>query len=330
MTLVRGDVATAGDVALEVPADRPPRLGSRFGIGSLAGYLLVMPALGILTLFFYVPAMFLFVMSFYHWNLFGGSVFAGFANFDILFHQPLYFESLLETAYFVGVMVPVDALMGLALAMLLREGYRRSRAGGLGRALVFLPHVTPVVATSVIWAWVFNPRYGLANFLLHLLGAPQPGWLDSATWALPAVMIYSIWHSVGYYAVFFLAGLAMVPDTVVEAARVDGANGWQTFRRVVAPLLSPTTFMVLILATVNSMQTFSQVYTLTGGPHGGAGGPAFSTSTDALLIYNTAFIYQHLSLAAAMSLVLFVILLLITGIQKRLSRRWVFYGGTER
>lgn len=300
---------------------------------SAAGYLAVFPALATLTLFFYVPATLLFVMAFYHWNLFGGSTFAGWSNFRTLFDQPLYFRSLLDTAYFAGVMVPADTMFGLGVALLLREGVgrvrsaRRKGAGGVGRALVFLPHVTPVIATSIIWAWVFNPRYGLVNYALGLAGLGRPGWLDSTAWAMPAVMIYSLWHSVGYYAIFFLAGLAMIPEQVLEAARVEGASRWYGFRRVVLPMISPTILMVAILASVASMQAFSQIYALSGGPHGGAGGPAYSTTTDALLIYNTAFIYQHISLAAAMSLVLFGVLLVITVAQKRLSKRWVFYGG---
>ncbi len=301
----------------------------------MAGYLFIMPAFSVLTLFFYIPAGLLFIMAFYHWNLFGNSTFAGWANFSTLFNQPLYFRSLAETAYFAAVMVPADTLAGLALALLLREGLgqlrsgKRRRGGGIGRSLVFLPHVTPVIATSIIWAWVFNPRYGLANYVLRTVGLGQPGWLDSTRWAMPAVMLYSLWHSVGYYAVFFLAGLAMVPDQVLEAAKADGASRWYSFRRVVLPMISPTIFMVAILSSVASMQAFSQIYALSGGPHGGAGGPAYATTTDALLIYNTAFIYQHISLAAAMSLVLFLVLLAITLIQKRLARRWVYYGGDK-
>jgi ABC-type sugar transport system permease subunit len=138
-------------------------------------------------------------------------------------------------------------------------------------------------------------------------------------------MIYTVWHSVGLYTVLFLAGLSTLPRHIVEAAHTDGARGWLAFRRIILPLISPITFFVIVLVTINTMQTFSQIYTLTGGPHGGAGGPAFATTTDSLLIYQTAFLYEHFSLASAMSLILFVLILTITLIQKLVADRLVFY-----
>lgn len=288
------------------------------------GYLLVIPSLAIFGAFFYVPAVMLFVLAFYHWNVFGATTFRGFGNFSILFNQPLYWQSLLTTGYFVLVMVPLTLLVALALALLLREGVRQSR-GGFARSLIFLPHVTPIIATSIIWVWIFNPQFGLANFALTHVGLPGLGWLEDPHWAMPAVMFYTLWHSVGLYTVLFLAGLSVIPEQVVEAARVDGARAFTMFRRVIWPLLSPTTFLVLILVSVNTMQAFSQIFALTGGAVGRGGGPAYSTSTDAVLIYQTAFTYSHFSLAATMSLILFVILLVITVVQKRLSSRWVFY-----
>jgi multiple sugar transport system permease protein len=290
----------------------------------LVGYLLVVPALAIFVTFFYIPAVMLFVLAFYHWNVFGATTFRGLGNFYTLFNQPLYWQSLLTTGYFVLVMVPLTLLVALGLALLLREGVRQAR-GGFARSLIFLPHVTPLIATSIIWVWIFDPQFGLANFVLTHLGLPRLGWLEDPHWAMPAVMLYTLWHSVGLYTVLFLGGLAVIPQQVVEAARVDGAKTLTMFRRVIWPLLSPTTFLVLILTTVNTMQAFGQIFALTGGATGRGGGPAYSTSTDAVLIYQTAFTYYHLSLAATMSLILFVILLVITVIQKRLSSRWVFY-----
>ncbi|NMP23175.1 carbohydrate ABC transporter permease [Sulfobacillus harzensis] len=262
---------------------------------------------------------------FFHWNIFANdSTFVGLHNFSVLIHQPIFWRSLLNTAYYVVLVVPVTTLLALALALLLREA-RNLRGGGFSQALVFLPHVTPVVATSIIWVWIFDPNFGLANAVLRLLHLPQLGWLASVHWALPAVMIYTVWHSVGLYTVLFLAGLSTLPKQVMEAAQLDGARGWLAFRRVVLPLISPITFFVIVLATINTMQTFSQIYTLTGGPHGGAGGPAFSTTTDSLLIYQTAFLYDHFSLGSAMSLVLFVLILGMTLIQKLIADRMVFY-----
>lgn len=303
--------------------ERSESRATRF-VRPLMGYVLVLPSLAIFTTFFYIPAVMLFVLAFYHWNVFGATTFRGLGNFATLVNQPLYWQSLLTTGYFVLVMVPLTLLVALALALLLREGVRQAR-GGFARSLIFLPHVTPLIATSIIWVWIFNPQFGLANFALTHVGLPRLGWLEDPHWAMPAIMLYTLWHSVGLYTVLFLAGLSVIPEQVVEAARVDGARAFTMFRRVIWPLLSPTTFLVLILTTVNTMQAFGQIFALTGGATGRGGGPAYSTSTDAVLIYQTAFTYYHMSLAATMSLILFVILLAITVVQKRLSSRWVFY-----
>lgn len=142
----------------------------------LMGYLLVIPSLAIFGTFFYVPAVMLFVLAFYHWNIFGATTFRGLGNFSILFNQPLYWQSLLTTAYFVLVMVPLTLLVALGLALLLREGVRQAR-GGFARSLIFLPHVTPIIATSIIWVWILNPQFGLANFALTHIGLPPwDGW----------------------------------------------------------------------------------------------------------------------------------------------------------
>ncbi|MDA8276747.1 MAG: sugar ABC transporter permease [Actinomycetota bacterium] len=291
----------------------------------LIGYGLILPAGAVFLVFFYIPAAYLLVISFFHWGILSPTTnFVGLKNFRTLFHQPLFWRSLLNSAYYTLVMIPATTLLALAIAMLLRDGMT-SRRGGIWRAAVFLPHVTPVVATSIIWVWVFNPHFGFANYILNLLHLPALGWLESTTWALPAVMIDSLWHSLGLYVIIFLAGLSRVPRELLEVATLDGAKKYRIFRRIIWPLISPTTFFVVILSTVNTWQAFSQIYTMTGGAHGGAGGPAFSTTTDAVLIYQTAFTYLHFSLAAAMSFVLFFIILTLTMVQKWISDRIVFY-----
>jgi len=306
---------------------RLPKIDAHFPLWreTLVGYGLILPSLWIFLVFYYGPALFLIYIAFYHWNIFASqSQFVGFHNFTVLLHQPIFWQSLLNTAYYTVLVVPVTTLLALALALLLRET-ARVPGGGVSRALVFLPHVTPVVATSIIWVWIFNPNFGLANMVLRMLHLPQLQWLASVHWALPSVMIYTVWHSTGLYTVLFLAGLATIPRNLLEAAAVDGARGWLAFRRIMWPLISPITFFVVVLVSINTMQTFSQIYTLTGGPHGGAGGPAFSTTTDSLLIYQTAFLYLHFSLASAMSVVLFMVILTLTLIQKYVADRFVFY-----
>ncbi|MHB8319064.1 MAG: carbohydrate ABC transporter permease [Acidimicrobiales bacterium] len=292
---------------------------------SLVAYGLMFPAVAVFVLFFYVPAAYLLYISFFHWGILSPAThFVGFANFKTLFAQPLFLHSLVTSAYYTAVMIPATVLLALGIALLLKEGFARRR-GALWRGAVFLPHVTPVVATAIIWIWIFNPHFGLANFVLTSVNLPALGWLESVHWALPAVMIDSLWHSLGLYVIIFLAGLSSVPSDLIEVARLDGAPRHQIFRRIIWPLISPTTFFVVLLATVNTWQAFSQIFAMTGGPHGGAGGPAYATTTDALLVYQTAFVYVHFSLAAAMSVILFGIIMTLTLVQKWISDRVVFY-----
>jgi ABC-type sugar transport system permease subunit len=291
----------------------------------LLGYALTTPAMLVFLVFYYFPAIFLAYIAFFNWNIFGGpNKFVGFQNFVNVFNQPLFWQSLVLTGYYVGVMVPALTLLSIGLALLLRVGWESGR-GGWMRAMVFLPHVTPIVGTALIWLWVFNPQFGIANVILKWFHLPALDWLLSTTWALPSVMIYTFWHDVGLYTVLFLAGLAVVPQQLIEAAKMDGARTWRVFRRIILPLISPTTFFVVVLATINSLQNFSQIYTLTGGQFNGGGGPAFSTTTASVLNYTLAFVNQNYSQGSAMSLILFVILMLITLVQKLIGDKFVFY-----
>ncbi|MHB1627920.1 MAG: carbohydrate ABC transporter permease [Bacilli bacterium] len=302
-----------------------PRSVLRNRLEPILGFGLLLPSMLVFLVFFYAPAAFLAYISFFHWNIFTSqSQFIGLGNFLILFAQPLFWQALFTSLYFAAVMVPAATLLSLGLALLLREGIR-SRRGGMLRSMVFLPHVTPVVATSIIWIWLFDPQFGLLNSVLGFFHLPQPGWLASTHSAMFAVIIYSLWHSLGLYTVLFLGALATLPRSVLEAAQVDGAKRWYLFRRVILPLVSPVTFFVVVLATIYTLQSFSQIYALTGGPHGGAGGPAFATTTDSLLVYQTAFLYQHFSLASAMSLMLFILILGLALVQKWVADRFVFY-----
>lgn len=325
-------MTSAGAEGTVVAVDAPGEIASRrLGVrlrhlkDRAAAYGLLFPAVAVFVVFFYIPAAYLVYISFFHWGVLSSATrFVGLENFRRLVAQPLFWHSLATTGYYTLVMIPATVLLALGIALVLREAVT-ARRGGVWRSAVFLPHVTPVVATSIIWVWIFNPQFGLANFVLTSLHLPALGWLGTTQWALPAVMIDSLWHSLGLYVIIFLAGLANVPRELVEVAQLDGAGRQRIFRRIIWPMLSPTTFFVVVLSTVSSWQAFSQIYAMTGGPHGGAGGPAFSTTTDALLVYQTAFIFDHFSLAAAMALVLFMIILLLTLVQKWISNRLVFY-----
>jgi multiple sugar transport system permease protein len=190
---------------------------------------------------------------------------------------------------------------------------------------VFLPYITPAIATSIIWVFVFNPQFGLANAVLTALHLPALGWLTSTHWALPAVIINNLWHNLGFIVVLFLAALTNIPRDTVEAAWLDGANGAQTFWRIILPHLSPMVLLAVILSSIQAMQTFGSIYAMTGGQFGGGGGPLNSTTTTAVYLYKSAFIYFHYGYGAAVAVVLFVIMLAMTLIQKKVGERYTFY-----
>lgn len=270
------------------------------------------------------PTLSLFVVSMMHFNFtLTASNWVGIHNYRDLFAQPLYWLSIAKTALYALMVVPPTVILSVLLALLLARGVHRFT--GWIQASVFLPHITPVIATSLIWVWIFNPQFGLANTVLHALGVPVSNWLESTRWALPAVSVTTIWHSLGLYVIIMIAGLSRISKEVLEASAVDGAGPWSRFRRVMVPLLSPSIFAVTVLSTIANMQSFGYIFLMTGGTHGGAGGPAYSTTTDAVLLYYTAFKYGYFGLAAAMSMVLFVLIMACTLLQSIASKRWVFY-----
>jgi len=214
--------------------------------------------------------------------------------------------------------VPASVLAALALALLANTTLRGIT---FFRTVYFLPVVSSMIAVALVWSWMFNPRYGLLNTLLHsLFGIQGPAWLDDTSWALPAMVIVTVWKGLGYSMVIFLAGLQNIPVDLYHAATLDGAGAWARFRHVTLPLLSPTTFFVLVITLINAFQVFEQTYVLTKG------GPANSTVTLSYYVYQNAFQFFHMGLAAAVSYVLFALLFGVTLLQFRLQRRWVFYG----
>jgi ABC-type sugar transport system permease subunit len=214
--------------------------------------------------------------------------------------------------YFVGATVGCSTVLGLGIALLLS---RRGLVRRIVRLAVFTPYFTPLVATSIVWVWIFNPQFGLADSLLRLVHLPEVGWLQSTTWAMPALIVYTLWHDLGFTVIIFLAGLSTVSGELREAARVDGANYWHEVRDVVLPQLVNTTLFVVVITTIDSLQAFTQIYTMTGG------GPLSATTTTGFLLYQQSFVFYRTGFGAAIAVVLFVVIALFTLIQLRLSRR---------
>ncbi|HVC87927.1 MAG TPA: sugar ABC transporter permease [Gaiellaceae bacterium] len=297
--------------ATRPPRRRPGRLGIRNGRFALA-YL--SPALLIFLVFTIGPAFFVLYISVFDWNLLNTSMshFVGAGNYRKLAGSSDFWKSIEESAYFVGATVAGSTIFGLGIALLLSS---RGLVRRIVRLAVLTPYFTPLVATSIVWVWIFNPQFGLLDSLLRLLHISTVGWLQSTTWAMPALIVYTLWHDLGFTVIIFLAGLATVSPELREAARVDGARYWHEVRDVVLPQLTQTTLFVIVITTIGSLQAFTQIYTMTQG------GPLSATTTTGYLLYEESFVFYHTGFGAAIAVVLFLVIALFTLLQLRLTRR---------
>jgi ABC-type sugar transport system permease subunit len=276
------------------------------------GWVYSAPALLIFAVFTIGPTAYTLYISFFHWNVLNPAMsqFAGLANYRNLFasNTPSFLSSAWHSLYFTGGMVIGGTALSLAIALLLQGGGRLIAAS---RVVIFAPYAAPVVATSLAWVWIFNPQFGLLDTLLKSMHLGQPQWLQSPTWAMPALIIYSLWHEVGFTVVLFLGGLAVISPELGEAARVDGANAWQEFWHITWPQLRPVTIFVVIITSIMSLQAFTQFYELSQG------GPVFSTTTLSYLVYEEGFRLFDTGYGAALALVLFVVIAAFTLLQRR-------------
>jgi multiple sugar transport system permease protein len=249
------------------------------------------------------------------WDLIGRPRFIALGNYRALLGDPLFGRVMLNTLYYSAGAVPLVVIVSLGLALALNQPIR---GRVLYRTAFFMPVVSSTVAVALVWRWIYAP-FGVLNLITTRLGLPAIGWLTTPAWAMPAVILMSVWQSMGYSMVIFLAGLQGVPQHLYDAAAVDGATGWRRFWHITLPLLSPTTFFVSVMAVITSFQAFGQVYVLTGG------GPAYATSTIVFYIYEKAFLSLHMGYASALAWVLFAVILALTAIQMRYGQKWVTY-----
>lgn len=302
--------------AIAVPR-RPA--GRLLGRESFQGYLFVLPSLLVLVVFLLAPALWVFGLSLYRWDLISSNVdFIAGANYQRMFRDQLFWQSLRQTFYYVFGTVPTGIAISLLLAVLLNA---KMRARSFYRAVLFAPHFTPIVATLIIWQFIFNANYGVLNAGLKAANLPTVGWLIDPKAIMPAVIIYSLWGHIGYNTVIFLAGLSNIPAELDEAAHVDGAGAWRRFWNVTWPQLSPTTFFVLLISLIGSFKVFTQVFVLTAG----TGGPNKAAETLGLYLYQQGFQFFRAGYASAISVALFVIILAFTAVQMRVASRRVFY-----
>ena len=278
----------------------------------LVPYGFIAPNLALFSLFSFAPLLYAIYISFNDWSLIGDPEWLGLANYRRLLHDPLFWQSLANTAVYGLATVPTSMAIGLALALGLN---RRLRGRTLIRSVYFMPVVISAVATGTIAAWLFNDNFGVINAALVRLGIGRIFWLSTSAWSLPSLVIATLWVRVGFNMVVYLAALQSIPALYYEAARIDGASATEQFRHITVPLLAPATFLLLVLDAIYSFQVFDLVYVMTGG------GPGFSTTMVVQYIFNAAFLTSEMGYASAMGVVLYALILLFTVLQWRAGRQ---------
>jgi multiple sugar transport system permease protein len=286
---------------------------------ALEGYAFIAPWIVGFLLFTAGPMATSVWISFQKWNVISPQKFVGLGNYQKIFMEdPLFWKCLGNTAYYAFFSVPLGMTVALSLALLLNQ---QVRALPLFRTIFYLPSVVSGVATAVVWQYLLNPDVGGINYVLRLAGMKSPpGWLTSEEWAMPGLILMSVW-SVGNMMLIFLAGLQSVPEELQQAALVDGASAFGRFRHVTLPLLTPTIFFNLVMAIIGSFQVFTQSFVMTNG------GPANATLTYVLYLYRNAFEFFKMGYASALAWILFFILLAMTLLVFRSSALWVHYEG---
>lgn len=283
----------------------------------LTGYAFLAPSFIILAVFTYFPVVYALGLSLFKWRIMRGEpAFNGLTNYELLLTSEDFWQAIGNTIYFAVGSIPTNMAIALGIAMLLN---REIQGRAIYRTAYFLPTVTSMVAVSVVWMWIYHPDVGLMNYLLNFFQIPAIRWLNDPRWAMPALILLGIWKGVGYNIIIYLAGLQNIPQHLYEAAQIDGANRWQVFRNVTWPLLTPTTFLILIMAVINSFQAFTEFHVMTQG------GPLGSTTVIVYYLYQQAFQQFNMGYGSALAIVLFLIILGLTLIQNKLLGARVHY-----
>lgn len=282
-----------------------------------AALILVAPYLIYLALFIFYPFFMALYGSMSDWDILSGEMtFVGLKYYNRLITDPDFFKSFKNNLVYLIVQIPPSIIIGLFVATLLN---RRMKLRATFRTIYFMPVVTPAVVLAVVWTFVFQVHGGVLNIALTALGLPPGKWLTSETWSMPSIAIMKIWTDIGFYSVLFLAALQSVPTDLIDAARVDGANAWQSFRHVTVPLINPTIVFSVVMATIWGMQMFAEPFLMTEG------GPLGSSRTLALYLYERGFIFSELGYASAVGVATGLIILAFTVIQRLVVERDVTY-----
>lgn len=260
------------------------------------------------SVFMIYPIFKAFAGSFHNWNpLTDEYNYVGFNNYREILGDSVFWESISNTLFFSFFSVLFRIIFGLGLAVLLHSKFIKGKS--FFRGLFYMPTITPLVAISFVWVWLYNPQFGLINKIFSL----DINWLNDSRYALPAIIVMTVWKDFGYATVIFLSGLMGLPEDVFEAASIDGVSGWQKFRYITFPLLKPTTIFIVITSLISYLQTYIQVLIMTKG------GPGTSTNVISYLIFDEAFVKYRFGTASAMSIILFIIIGILTGIMFKLT-----------
>jgi len=283
-----------------------------------AAFWFLLPGLSVIGLFFVLPVLGGFLLSFTDFDIYAvadpaNTRFLALRNYTELLREPVFWTAVKNTFYFVLLGGPLTVAAGLAAALLVNA--RAARFRGFFRTVYFAPVVTTIVAVAVVWRYVFHARFGLLNHLLQGLGLPGVDWLGDPAWAMPSIILMTAWKNFGYDMIIFVAGLQSIPESLYEAARIDGAGPLQQFRSITLPMLRPTLVFVGVITMIGYFQLFAEPYVMTNG-----GGPLNATLSLVLHMYKEGFRWWNLGHAAAIAFLLFVVILGATVVQLRLQR----------
>ncbi len=291
---------------------------------ALWGLLFVSPLVLGFLIFQLGPMLYSIRVSFFDWDALSPPEYVGLENYN----KVLYRDRLVPIAFKNTVYLMIGIPIGMAFSLMLAMAMNRNIKGiSLFRTLYFLPVVSSVVATSILWRWIFNPEFGLLNVVLNYLGIDGPLWLGSEDWAKPALIIMGVWGGLGFNMLLYLAALQNVPRELLEAATIDGAGVWQRFRHVTWPMLTPTTFFIVVTSIIGTFQVFAQIHLMTRSNSPGAigGGPHWATLTVIYYIWMNGFHYFEMGYASAIAWILAAVIMVFTIAQFMLARRWVYY-----
>jgi multiple sugar transport system permease protein len=272
------------------------------------GYLMVLHYILHLGVFLGYPLAFAFVLVFHRWNIYTPMKWVGFGNIKLLLSDPLIWQALSNTLYFLAIHIPLQLIIALGLAQLLNQNIRLRT---FFRASYFMPVVVSGVVITILWQQLYASETGVINMLLQKFGLPGIGWLTDRRYAMPAIAIMATWKNVGLYVALFLVGLQAIPAELYEAAELDGANGWRKFRLITVPMLNPTIMLVLVLSTIGGFSLFIEPYVMTGG------GPANSTLSGILYLYKQAFFFSKMGYAATIGFFWAMIIFAVVLLQRR-------------